>query len=204
MAPLAADHVWPGGPALEIHYKHPREMPLLEYPNRLVFQKLSPCCEAQKMRPFFSLGRGAKLNVIKFDSRSPNLWVFVASVALPPPAAHGGVVLNPSYKRMALYGSEYWTYSLVKRATKAVALRLTDSVDPISAYKAERLGLVDKVLDRALYTHTTKGQCNIPPSLSYGMTRSPPLHNSSHAQAPKGVLRAGGGKKIWKYISCVS
>jgi len=60
--------------------------------------------------------------------------------------AHGGVVLNPSYKRMALYGSEYWTYSLVKRATKAVALRLTDSVDPISAYEAKRLGLVDKVL----------------------------------------------------------
>ena len=57
-----------------------------------------------------------------------------------------GRVLNPSYKQMALYGSEYWTYSLPKRVGTDVALELTNKCLPIGAEEAESMGLVDKVI----------------------------------------------------------
>lgn len=60
-----------------------------------------------------------------------------------------GVVFNPHYKNMGeLYGSEYWTYLLPKRVGQAVATELTEQRLPISAKRAWRLGMVDKVLDK--------------------------------------------------------
>lgn len=60
-----------------------------------------------------------------------------------------GVIFNPHYKNMGeLYGSEYWTYLLPKRVGQAMATELTEQRLPISAKKAWRLGLVDKVLDK--------------------------------------------------------
>lgn len=60
-----------------------------------------------------------------------------------------GVIFNPHYKNMGeLYGSEYWTYLLPKRVGLAVATQLTEERLPISAKKAWRMGMVDKVLDR--------------------------------------------------------
>ncbi|WP_200763112.1 hydrogenase maturation protein [Nitrosophilus alvini] len=61
--------------------------------------------------------------------------------------AREGVVLNPHYKTMGLYGSEYWTYTLPKRVGENTALRLTEECLPVSASKACKLGLVDKVFD---------------------------------------------------------
>ncbi|MEV7602124.1 hydrogenase maturation protein [Kitasatospora sp. NPDC089797] len=58
-----------------------------------------------------------------------------------------GVVLNPHYRLMGLYGSEYWTYTLPRRVGAAEAERLTHQALPVSAAAAERLGLVDRVLD---------------------------------------------------------
>jgi putative two-component system hydrogenase maturation factor HypX/HoxX len=46
-----------------------------------------------------------------------------------------------------LYGSEYWTYLLPKRVGHALATQITDERLPISAKKAWRIGMVDKVLD---------------------------------------------------------
>ncbi|MFD8753327.1 enoyl-CoA hydratase-related protein [Kitasatospora sp. NPDC059577] len=58
-----------------------------------------------------------------------------------------GSVLNPHYRLMGLYGSEYWTYSLPRRVGAARAARLTMQALPVSAEAAERIGLVDRVLD---------------------------------------------------------
>jgi putative two-component system hydrogenase maturation factor HypX/HoxX len=60
-----------------------------------------------------------------------------------------GVIFNPHYKNMGeLYGSEYWTYLLPMRVGQSVAAELTEQRLPISAKKAWRLGMVDKVLDK--------------------------------------------------------
>ncbi|MFD5466545.1 hydrogenase maturation protein [Kitasatospora sp. NPDC127059] len=58
-----------------------------------------------------------------------------------------GSVLNPHYRLMGLYGSEYWTYTLPRRVGAAEAERLTGQALPVSAVAAERIGLVDRVLD---------------------------------------------------------
>ncbi|MBO1413784.1 hydrogenase maturation protein [Streptomyces sp. FH025] len=58
-----------------------------------------------------------------------------------------GSVLNPHYRLMGLYGSEYWTYTLPRRVGAAEAERLTGQALPVSAAAAERIGLVDRVLD---------------------------------------------------------
>ncbi|MFB6806157.1 hydrogenase maturation protein [Streptomyces sp. NPDC056387] len=58
-----------------------------------------------------------------------------------------GVVLNPHYRLMGLYGSEYWTYTLPRRTGTGVAERLTADALPISAESARRLGLVDRTID---------------------------------------------------------
>lgn len=58
--------------------------------------------------------------------------------------ARGGVVLNPHYKGMGgLYGSEYWTYLLPRRVGAARAQELTESLQPLTSERAERIGLVD-------------------------------------------------------------
>ncbi|MGW0080104.1 enoyl-CoA hydratase-related protein [Streptomyces sp. NPDC003393] len=58
----------------------------------------------------------------------------------------GGAVLNPHYRRMGLYGSEYWTYSLPRRVGARTAERLTAQALPVSAATAHGLGLVDRLL----------------------------------------------------------
>ena len=63
--------------------------------------------------------------------------------------AREGIIFNPHYKNMGeLYGSEYWTYLLPKRVGQEVAASLTEQRLPISAKKAWRIGLIDKVLDK--------------------------------------------------------
>ena len=60
-----------------------------------------------------------------------------------------GVVLNPHYRLMGLYGSEYWTYSLPRRVGAAAAERLTGRALPVSAATGQRLGLVDRLIECA-------------------------------------------------------
>ncbi|MEU6236139.1 hydrogenase maturation protein [Kitasatospora sp. NPDC047058] len=57
-----------------------------------------------------------------------------------------GVVLNPHYRLMGLYGSEYWTYTLPRRVGDAQARRLTGQALPVTAEAARRTGLADRVL----------------------------------------------------------
>lgn len=57
-----------------------------------------------------------------------------------------GAVLNPHYRLMGLYGSEYWTFTLPRRVGQAAARRLMDEAVPLSAAGAAALGLVDRLL----------------------------------------------------------
>lgn len=60
--------------------------------------------------------------------------------------ARRGVVLNPHYKGMGgLYGSEYWTYLLPRRVGGEKALELTESLQPLTAEGAQRIGMIDAV-----------------------------------------------------------
>ncbi|BFV57773.1 hydrogenase maturation protein [Kitasatospora sp. CMC57] len=54
-------------------------------------------------------------------------------------------VLNPHYRLMGLYGSEYWTYTLPRRVGAEQAGRLTEAALPVGATEALALGLVDRV-----------------------------------------------------------
>jgi len=60
--------------------------------------------------------------------------------------ARAGVVLNPHYKGMELFGSEYWTYLFPRRVGQDMALELTETCLPVSARRAKAIGLVDHVL----------------------------------------------------------
>lgn len=86
--------------------------------------------------------------------------------------ARDGVIFNPHYKNMGeLYGSEYWTYLLPKRVGQEMATDLTEQRLPISAKKAWRIGLIDKMLDKqhsifyAQVKHLASGYVNDPESL---------------------------------------
>jgi putative two-component system hydrogenase maturation factor HypX/HoxX len=57
-----------------------------------------------------------------------------------------GVTLNPHYRTMGLFGSEFWTYVLPRRVGEQVARRLTGEALPIGAADALELGLADEVL----------------------------------------------------------
>ncbi|MBW1601926.1 hydrogenase maturation protein [Streptomyces sp. JJ66] len=57
-----------------------------------------------------------------------------------------GVVLNPHYRLMGLYGSEFWTYVLPRRVGEAAARELTERALPVSAAAAHRAGLVDRLV----------------------------------------------------------
>ncbi|MGZ8137578.1 MAG: enoyl-CoA hydratase-related protein, partial [Methylococcaceae bacterium] len=73
----------------------------------------------------------------------------VLALAADKVFAREGVIFNPHYKNMgALYGSEYWTYLLPKRVGQEMATALTEQRLPISAKKAWRIGLIDKILDK--------------------------------------------------------
>jgi putative two-component system hydrogenase maturation factor HypX/HoxX len=64
-----------------------------------------------------------------------------------------GVVLNPHYRTMGLFGSEYWTYVLPRRVGGHRATRLTEECLPVGAAEAVEIGLADAVLpgDRAAF-----------------------------------------------------
>ena len=58
--------------------------------------------------------------------------------------ARASVILNPHYKSMGnLYGSEYWTYLLPRRASASHVTSLTHNRLPIGAQEARNIGLID-------------------------------------------------------------
>ncbi len=72
--------------------------------------------------------------------------VFMA-LAADRVVARNGIVLNPHYKSMGnLYGSEYWTYLLPRRAGADNAGAVTEARLPMGVDEAGRLGLIDESL----------------------------------------------------------
>src|SRR6478609_4306330 len=57
-----------------------------------------------------------------------------------------GVLLNPHYRTMGLYGSEYWTYLLPRRVGDRLTRTMTTECLPIGAREAVRTGLADLVV----------------------------------------------------------
>ncbi|MHC8394614.1 hydrogenase maturation protein [Pseudomonas sp. LB3P93] len=55
------------------------------------------------------------------------------------------IVLNPHYKTMGLYGSEYWTYSLPRAVGAQMAEKLCEECLPVSATQAMQLGMVQEI-----------------------------------------------------------
>lgn len=58
-----------------------------------------------------------------------------------------GVVLNPHYDNMGLYGSEYWTYLLPKKVGAELAFDLARDCQPMLAVEAFNSGLADTLFD---------------------------------------------------------
>ncbi|SDR83279.1 hydrogenase maturation protein [Pseudomonas prosekii] len=59
--------------------------------------------------------------------------------------ARAETVLNPHYKSMGLYGSEYWTYSLPRAVGPVLAEKLTQDCLPVSAKQALQWGMVQEI-----------------------------------------------------------
>jgi putative two-component system protein, hydrogenase maturation factor HypX/HoxX len=74
--------------------------------------------------------------------------------------ARHGVVLNPHYQTMHLYGSEYWTYLLPRRVGDGQARTLTQASEPISTHAAQSIGLIDEVLPGPIcvFHHTVQAR----------------------------------------------
>jgi putative two-component system hydrogenase maturation factor HypX/HoxX len=70
----------------------------------------------------------------------------IMTLAADKVLARAGVIMNPHYKTMGLYGSEYWTYLLPKRVGVGRAIELTDIPLPIGMQKAKEIGLIDATL----------------------------------------------------------
>ena len=58
-----------------------------------------------------------------------------------------GSMMNPHYKGMGLYGSEYWTYFLTKRVGQETAQKLTNDLYPVLCRNMVSTGMVDRVIE---------------------------------------------------------
>jgi putative two-component system hydrogenase maturation factor HypX/HoxX len=88
-----------------------------------------------------------RLTVAALQGNAGAGGVFIA-LAADRVLARSGIILNPHYKGMGnLYGSEYWTYLLPRRAGRESAEVVTRARLPMGTAEARRLGLVDDSID---------------------------------------------------------
>jgi enoyl-CoA hydratase/carnithine racemase/methionyl-tRNA formyltransferase len=105
--------------------------------------------------------------------------------------AGSDVVLNPAYRGLGLYGSEYHTISYFARCGEAKAKKLLSAMLPISPLQARQIGLVDfvfpgsgDVLDDHIQTHVSM-------MLKDGVARkSLWKHNADLSQSALAMARA--------------
>ncbi len=64
--------------------------------------------------------------------------------------ARAGIVFNPHYRTMGLYGSEYWTYLLPKRVGYDKAFEITASCRAIGTLEAKAIGLIEGIIPGCL------------------------------------------------------
>ena len=62
--------------------------------------------------------------------------------------SYSGLVFNPHYAGMSLFGSEYWTFSLPCRIPNPLLIQeLTQSCLPVSSQRALEIGLIDHLIE---------------------------------------------------------
>lgn len=89
------------------------------------------------------LATESHLTVAALQGNAAAGGVFLA-LAADSVQARRGIVLNPHYRNMGnLYGSEYWTYLLPRRAGAQSAEAILRGRLPLGVDEAQRLGLVD-------------------------------------------------------------
>lgn len=71
----------------------------------------------------------------------------ILALACDEVVIRSGVVLNPHYQSMGLYGSEYWTYLLPKRVGKNRAQEITTQCQPMLAEEAIDMAFADVIFD---------------------------------------------------------
>lgn len=111
--------------------------------------------------------------------------------------AGADVVLNPAYRALGLYGSEYHSISYFGRCGREGGRRLLREMTPISAYDARSMGVVDHVLpgngpllDTHIRNHV-KAVVRSMGSKRDGSTRYLPGAWKAHADlTPTGLARA--------------
>lgn len=59
--------------------------------------------------------------------------------------AKEGIVLNPHYKKMGLFGSELHTLTAARKFGAAILQCMKDSAEPILVSEAEELKVLDKL-----------------------------------------------------------
>ena len=86
----------------------------------------------------------------------------IMALACDKVVVRDGVVLNPHYKSMGLYGSEYWTYLLPKRIGEESARKVTEECKPMLASEAVDMGMADCMLgeDWDTYHEQLKAYCS--------------------------------------------
>lgn len=99
-----------------------------------------------------------------------------------------GVVLNPHYQSMGLYGSEYWTYLLPRRIGKNLAASLTEKCLPLLAAEALEIGFADEVFDEDWHSYRRELE-----SFCEGIARSRRLER--HLEAKRDLRRADEKRK---------
>ncbi|ADV45362.1 hydrogenase maturation protein [Nitratifractor salsuginis] len=98
------------------------------------------------------------LTVASFGANAGAGGVFLG-LACDFAVAREGVVLNPHYKTMGLSGSEYHSYTLSKRVGEERAKELLEACLPVSAKRAEELGMIDALLEAEGYDEALKIWC---------------------------------------------
>ncbi|XP_078666837.1 hydrogenase maturation factor HoxX-like [Branchiostoma floridae x Branchiostoma belcheri] len=95
------------------------------------------------VKAIFRLRNKVTVSVLQGNAGAGGVMMALAADRL---VGHAGVVLNPHYAKMALFGSEYWTYSLPQRVGIPAAEELTTQLQPVLAPKARDMGLLDDVI----------------------------------------------------------
>jgi len=85
--------------------------------------------------------------------------VFLA-LACDKVISSSNTILNPHYKTLGLSGSEYHTYSLVKRVGQIKAQEILNNCLPISAKEAKSINLVDEVFEINTYKKDLEKFCD--------------------------------------------
>ena len=106
------------------------------------------------------IGMGNKITIAALRSNA-GAGGAIMPLACDKVIARDGVVLNPHYLTMGLYGSEYWTYLLPRRVGDNKARELTEGCMPLLVSDAQKIAMVDKLLheDWETYHQLLRQEC---------------------------------------------